>query len=61
MTFTMVEDEIRVVLSSQTTSVPFMLVFTGLVNSLVISGKVFGGETLEIANKTELTVRSAGV
>ena len=57
MTFTMVEDELRVILSWQITSVPFISLLAGLVTNLVISGE---GEILEKVNKTELTIRSSG-
>ena len=55
-----VDEELRVIVSRQITSVPFILLFTGLVTSLVISGKTFTGESLEKLNKTDFTVRSTG-
>ena len=62
MTFTVVEDELRVTVSWQITSVSFTPVslFAGLVTSLVISGRVFVGETLEKVNKTELIISCTG-
>ena len=56
-----VDEELRVTVSRQITSVPFVtLMFAGLITSLVISGRVFTGEILEKMNKTDLTVRFTG-
>ena len=61
-TMIVVDEELHVIVSRQITSVPFILLFTGLVTSLVISGKTFTGESLEKLNKTvtDFTVRSTG-
>ena len=56
MISTLVDELVRVSPSSQTTMVPFTTLVAGLINSLDISGRLFGGETLEKVNEILLTV-----
>ena len=56
MICTLVDELTCIIPSSQTTTVPFTTLVAGLINSLDISGPLFGGEILEKVNEILLTV-----
>ena len=56
MICTLVDELVRDSPSSQTTKVPFTTLVAGLINSLDVSGRLFGGEILEKMNEVLLTV-----
>ena len=59
MTMIVVDEELRVIASRQITSVPFIPLITGLITSLVTSGKAFAVNSLKL-NRTDFTVRCSG-
>ena len=60
MRMIVVDEELRVIASRQITSVPFIPLITGLITSLVTSGKAFAVNSLEKLNKTDFTIRCGG-